>query len=313
MLHRLPLPDRPWCSFRSEPGHGPETPGSAEIVSHLITTVRRAFVQCRVPWGGTVERYPGRVTSALAKGWQILDYLAGTDGPVTVRGLAEGTGIPKSTVHRLATELQGWGALEAVPDGYRLGLQLFELGGISLRQHRLEEEARPIMEELHEATHRLTQLGVLSGTDVMYLARVGPQAHQRVASPVAGRIPATCTALGKALLALNGPALADAVRKGLVRNTPHSITDPTVLVNQLGHVRREGFAIEHEEARLGLACVASPVMTGGRAAAALSLTGPSDTFDPSQAAPAVRAAARRLSRALTARTVIPTSGLHRER
>jgi DNA-binding IclR family transcriptional regulator len=238
------------------------------------------------------------VTTSLAKGWQILDYLAGTDGPVTVRGLAEATGIPKSTVHRLATELQGWGALEAEPDGYRLGLQLFELGGISLRQHRLEDEARPVMEALYEKTHRLTQLGVLLGTDVMYLARVGHQGHQRVASPVAVRIPATCTALGKALLAHNAAAAADAIRSGPARNTHHSITDPAVFRNQLARVRRDGFAVEHEEARLGLACVASPIMIRGRAAAALSLTGPSEVFDPLGSAPAVRSAARRLSRAL---------------
>jgi DNA-binding IclR family transcriptional regulator len=238
------------------------------------------------------------VTTSLAKGWQILEFLTSAEGPVTVRELARGTGLSKSTVHRLATEMQGWGALEAEPDGYRLGLQLFELGGVALRQHRLEDVAHPYMEELFDTTRRLTQLGVLLGTDVMYLARVGHQGHQRVASPVASRIPATCTALGKALLAHNSAAFADAVRAGLVRRTRHSITDSRVLRTQLAQIRRDGFAVEREEVRLGLVCVASPVIINRRAAAALSLTGPADTFDPRQAAPAVRSTAHRLSRAL---------------
>jgi DNA-binding IclR family transcriptional regulator len=151
---------------------------------------------------------------------------------------------------------------------------------------------------LYDQTHRLTQLGVLLGTDVMYLARVGHQGHQRVASPVAGRIPATCTALGKALLAHNPVAIEDATRSDMVRRTRHSITQAAVLRSQLAQVRRVGFAFEYQEARIGLACVASPVMTGKSAAAAISITGPSDSFDPLLSARGVRTAARRLSKVL---------------
>ncbi|MHB1502974.1 MAG: IclR family transcriptional regulator [Acidimicrobiales bacterium] len=238
------------------------------------------------------------MSTSLGKGLKVLDFLTHTESSVTVRELARGTGLSKSTAHRLATELQSWGALEAEPDGYRLGLRLFELGGVALRQHRLEDVARPYMEELFDKTNRLTQLGVLLGIDVMYLARVGHQGHQRVASPVAGRIPATCTSLGKALLAYNPAAFAEAVRAGLVRRTRHSITDARVLKGQLAQTRQSGFAVEHEEARIGLACVASPVIVNQRAVAGLSLTGPAETFDPLEAAPAIRGIARRLSRAL---------------
>jgi DNA-binding IclR family transcriptional regulator len=101
-----------------------------------------------------------------------------------------------------------------------------------------------------------------------------------VASPVAGRIPATCTALGKALLAHNPVAIEDATRSDLVRRTRHSITQAAVLRSQLAQVRRVGFAFEYQEARIGLARVASPVMTGKSAAAAIWITGPSDPFDP---------------------------------
>jgi DNA-binding IclR family transcriptional regulator len=239
--------------------------------------------------------YGVSVTTSLARALDVLDYLSGTDGPVTVRELARGVGVSKSTAHRLATELQAWGALEVEPDGYRLGLRLFELGGVALRQHRLEDLARATMEDLFDVTHRLTQLGVLLGVDVMYLARVGQQGHQRVASPVASRIPATCTALGKALLAYHPTAFADALRAGLVRRTRYSIVDGRVLQAQLAAVRRDGVAVEHEEARIGLSCVASPIMINRRARAALSITGPAESFDPDEAAGAVRAAARRLS------------------
>jgi DNA-binding IclR family transcriptional regulator len=239
------------------------------------------------------------VVTSMTKGLQILNFIASSSEPVTVRGLARGTGLSKSTAHRLASELCDWGALDIEPEGYRLGLRLFELGGIALRHNRLEHIARPHMEDLFETTRRLTQLGVLQGTDVIYLARVGRQGHQRVASPVAGRVPATCTALGKALLAYSPSVLAAALGEGLPRLTKYTITDPNVFRNQLSHIRLSGIATEREETRVGLCCVASPIVIDSRAQAALSLTGPVEMFDPDDAGHAVRRAALRLSRALT--------------
>jgi DNA-binding IclR family transcriptional regulator len=239
------------------------------------------------------------MVTSVSKTLQILDCVGNSPEPVTVRELARATGLTKSTAHRLATELRSWGALSLEPDGYRLGLHLFELGGIALRHNRLEEIARPYMEDLFETTQRLTQLGVLQGTDVIYLARVGRQGHQRVASPVAGRIPATCSALGKALLAHNASALATALAGDLIRRTRYSVTEAKVLRSQLAQVRRSGIAAEREEARLGLSCVASPVMIDSRAQAALSLTGPVGVFDPDRAGYAVRRTALRLSKALS--------------
>lgn len=239
------------------------------------------------------------MSTSLAKSWQVLAYLAGAEGPSTVRDVARGTGLPKSTVHRLAAELQQVGAVETEPDGYRLGLRLFELGGIALRQRRLEDEARPHLEALVERTHLLTQLGVLLGHDVLYLSRIGRQGHQRVASPVAGRVPASCTALGKALLAFNPVALAEVLRAGLPRRTRNSITDAGVFRSELMRIRSSSIAVEHEEARLGLACVASPVIVDRRAVAAISVTGSAGGFDLDATGPAVRRAAQALSRQLS--------------
>lgn len=154
------------------------------------------------------------------------------------------------------------------------------------------------MEDVFESTQRITQLGVLQGIDVIYLARVGRRGHQRVASPVAGRIPATCSALGKELLAHNAAALSMVLAGNLTRRTEYSVTDVNVLRSQLAQIRRSGIAIEREETRLGLSCVASPILIGARAQAALSLTGPVGRFDPDAAGFAIRRAAQRLSKAM---------------
>ncbi len=238
------------------------------------------------------------MATSLSKGLEVLACVADSPEPLSVRDLAERTGIPKSSVHRVVAELRAAGLLEAATSGVRLGMALFELGGTALQQNRLEAQARPFLEALFDRTGQLSQLGVLQGTDLLYLARVGRGGHHRVASPVGGRIPATCTASGKALLAFNPATLELAISEGLAHRTRRSITDPEVIRAELAVTRATGIAFDYEEARMGLACAASPIVVGGRARAALSVTMPVDAFDAALIGPAVRRSAMSLSRAL---------------
>jgi DNA-binding IclR family transcriptional regulator len=239
------------------------------------------------------------VATSLSKGLSILAALADAPGPVSLSFVARNTGLPKSTVHRIVTELRDAGLVESSSDGHSLGLRLFELGGFALRQNQIVSTARPYMEELFERTRHVIQLGIVQGSDAMYLVRVGRQGHQLVASHIGGRIPATCTAVGKAILAHDDELLEAVIEAGLIRRTRYSMTDAVVLRASLAETRRSGIAVELEEARVGLACVASPIIIDGTVRAALSLTAPVHSFEPRAFGPAVRASAVRLSRALS--------------
>ena len=240
------------------------------------------------------------MTTSLAKGLAVLNALERAGQPRSLRRLASETGLPKSTIHRLVGELRAAGLVETSSEGDHLGLRLFELGGAALRQNHIATRARPYLEELYERTHHLTQLGVLRGTDVMYVVRVGRQGHQLVASPLGGRMPASCTAVGKAILAFDDEALEHALLAGLARRTRYSITDPDLLRATLAETRRTRVATELEEARVSLACVASPVIVDGQVRAAVSVTMPARQLDPPLHAPLVRAAATALSHSLSA-------------
>lgn len=239
------------------------------------------------------------MVTSLAKGLSVLSSLAEVSEPVSLREVARRTGLSKSTVHRLIGELRDAGLVESSADGSSLGLRLFEFGGIALRQNQVASAARPYMEELFEQTNHVIQLGILQGTDAMYLVRVGRQGHQLVASHVGGRIPATCTAIGKAILAYDDELVQAAIDEGLSKRTRYSITDPDHLRATLVETKRTGLAVELEESRIGLACVASPIVVDGNVRAALSLTTPVTVFDARSLGPAVRMTAMRLSRALS--------------
>ena len=115
--------------------------------------------------------------------------------------------------------------------------------------------------------------------------------------------PRTCTAVGKAILALSPPSAVEMVlAAGLVPRTAFSITAGSVLRKQLARAAREGVAFEREESDLGVTCAASPVEAFGRqVVAALSVTGPVGRLQPERFAPTVRLAALALSRRLGAR------------
>ena len=111
--------------------------------------------------------------------------------------------------------------LERQEDGrYGLGLRLFEIGERVPIYRSLSEVARPVMEDLREATRQRIHLAVLEGVDVVYVEIVGANLLS-VGSRTGGRFPAHATGVGKALLAYSPAAVVQArIDAGLPRLTP---------------------------------------------------------------------------------------------
>ena len=236
----------------------------------------------------------------LERGVHVLQAFRPHGGTLTLPVLVERTGLPKPTVHRLAEALVELGLLERQPVGYRPGLGLFELGELVPAKVDLREAALPFMQDLYEATHETVHLGVRDGLDVVYAEKIRGHAGVDVPSRVGGRLPLSSTGVGKALLAHAAPEILDAVlARPLRRMTEHSITDRARLGEELAEIRRTGLAYDREEARLGVSCIAAPVLVRGEAVAALSLTLPADRLTRAGLAPAMRAVSLALARALS--------------
>ncbi|MFJ2263482.1 IclR family transcriptional regulator [Streptomyces sp. NPDC087844] len=235
----------------------------------------------------------------LDKAATILDCYRPDGGAFRLTEITARTGLAKATAFRLCADLVRLGLLDRDADTYRLGGKLFELGSLVPRRHDLRETALPFLQDLFEATHETVHLGVREGRDVVYVERI--HGHQTLALPsrIGGRLPLTCTGVGKALLAFSGSGLTEEVLGGpLPRLTPHSVTDPARLRTAIEQIQVSGLAYEEQEAALGVSCIASPVFDGPTAVAALSVAVPLARFRPAQLAPAVRTAALGLSRVL---------------
>jgi DNA-binding IclR family transcriptional regulator len=238
--------------------------------------------------------------SMLERGVQVLQAFRPHGGTLTLTALVGRTGLPKPTVHRLAEELVELGLLERQTVGYRPGVGLFELGELAPAKLDLREAALPFMQDLYEATHETVHLGIRNGLDVVYAEKIRGHGGVDVPSRVGGRLPLSSTGVGKALLAHAEPDVVEAVlSRPLRRLTQRSVTDPAKLSRELAEIRRTGLAYDQEEAKLGVACVAAPVVVGGIAVAGVSLTVPADRLRKAGLAPAVRAVSLALARTLS--------------
>jgi DNA-binding IclR family transcriptional regulator len=237
--------------------------------------------------------------SVLSKSFAILHALRSAETGLTRAQIARRTGLPMTTVHRLATELRRHGALEMTDGGaYRIGPWLWELGTLSSTIAQLRELAIPFMEDLYEATHENVQLAVLGGYDALFIERIRGPRSVPILTRVGGRLPLHATGVGKALLAFAAPQFVEQViARGLLELTPHTITDPDELRRDLAEVRRNGYAITREEMTLGTVSVAAPIRgPDEEVVGAISLVVDARGANVHRLAPAVRTAAMGLSR-----------------
>jgi DNA-binding IclR family transcriptional regulator len=203
----------------------------------------------------------------------ILASFDGCDHALALGEISHRVGLPKSTVHRLASQLCAVGWLERNSGGYRVGLKLLELGSVALQRTGLREVAFQHIHSLALRTGLAVHLGIFDHGEVVYLDRI---VMTRLSLPtrVGGREPAHCTALGKAMLAFEGEPSQVPAQASMPRRTEFTIIEPRAIQAALDSARRTGVAYDREEAYKGLGCVAAPIRGAGRAIGAVSITGP---------------------------------------
>jgi DNA-binding IclR family transcriptional regulator len=210
-------------------------------------------------------------------------------------------GLTLTTAHRLLAALTEWGALERDADGaYHVGLRLWEIAALAPRGLALRQIALPYLEDLYEATHENVQLAVRDGAEVVYTEWISGRSSVGVRIQVGARWPLHATGVGLALLAHAPPAFQDAYCAGpLAAFTPFTITEPAPLRRALAEVRRTGVVVSSRQVTEDALSVAAAVRgTDGAVTAAVSVVVPQADAQVPVLAPAVRLAARGISRAL---------------
>ena len=214
------------------------------------------------PGPAVAGRPPGQGRSTTGDLLRLLEQLSHFDR-IGVTRLARHLEVPVPTAYRMLRALVHTGYVEQLPESkeYRLTLKLFELGSRVASRTTLRDLASVEVERLAQQTGLAANVSVLVDADVLYLAQVKTEELLAVNLPPGSRAPATCTAMGKAMLAAEYREVRAVVGPGpYPPRTEHSITTYDALVSELATVQRLGYAVDRQELNLGVWCVAAPVL-----------------------------------------------------
>lgn len=211
---------------------------------------------------------------SVDRAFELLELVTDAGGEATLSQLAEASGLPQPTIHRLLRTLIVGGYIRQQPSRrYSLGPRLIRLGETASRV--LGASARPHLTRLRDQTGETSNMAVLDGDQVVYVAQVPSPHAMRMFTEVGQRVDLHCTAVGKAVLATLAPDEADRVlsRLSMSPRTPHTLTDPAVLRTEIDRIRIQGYAQDDGEQELGVRCFAVAV-PNAPTRAAISISGP---------------------------------------
>lgn len=216
--------------------------------------------------------------STVNKAIRIVNLLAENPDGIGINALCRLIDTQKPGMLRIMRALSdaGWVVKDAESGHYRLGYQLLTLATQALLGGRFQEITHAGLRRLAFETGETANLGVLDRTRVVFMDQVESQRPFRLMVRIGSRAPVYCTALGKALAAHS----EESVRLAILAEAPYepfterTITTGERLRRELDEVVRSGYAIDREEHRDGVACIAAPIRNyWGEVVAALSISG----------------------------------------
>ena len=218
----------------------------------------------------------------------LLEVVASKDQFFSLQSLAEETGIPKPTLHRMLQQLENAGLLERSGDSrqYGTGVRLRRLAENLLLKDSFHGARHGVLRSLVNEVGESCNLTALSGSEVMYLDRVETPAPLRFYLHSGSRVPVHCSASGKLFLANMAPAqrqrlLAHATLEAF---TPKTLTNLDALEEEIKQVKRQGFALDNEEFLPGLLCIAVMVPSAtGRSNLCVAVQAPIMRLTPEKA------------------------------
>ena len=189
--------------------------------------------------------------------------------------------LPKGTVHGFIRTLSRMNYLrqDSVTRKYQLGLKIYELGAILADSLEINEKAAGPARQLANRTRLTSRIAVWDGDSALLTLNIDARYRYSFEKQIGPRIPAYCSAVGKALLAfLDREELNTYLEQTkLVRHTSSTVTQKEKLLKELEGVRRRGYSEDREESTPGLACVAAPIFgRDGKLEASISLSGDPD-------------------------------------
>ena len=219
---------------------------------------------------------------ALERGLRLLECFSPQQPVWSAPDLARALQLPRSTVFRMLTTLEGMGYLQRAGGEYRLGLSVLRLGYDYLSTQPLAQLAQPVLQSLCDRLGLTTNLALRDGDQIVYVNRVTPSGAFQGAVRVGSRLPVHATVLGRALLQDMSAQQLQAVFGGsqlqqFSESTPSTVAQLLALLQQ---DRARGYAVGEGFYEPGVSSIAVPVRQGAAIVAGLALAIPFTELAP---------------------------------
>jgi IclR family pca regulon transcriptional regulator len=216
---------------------------------------------------------------ALEKGLQVIEAFESATARLTLSDVAARVGITRAAARRFLLTLTELGYAEHDGRYFSLTPRVLGLSRAHLGGDSIYKTAQPVLDSIASKTMESASAGVLSGAEVLFVARAQSPRPVSIHVTVGTRIPAFCTALGRVLL---GEIPEAEVRERLVQSPPSKLNTKTSIslseiIPETRKARLQGYATCIEEYESGLNTIAVPVRnTLGEAVYSIGLSVPAN-------------------------------------
>jgi IclR family pca regulon transcriptional regulator len=223
------------------------------------------------------ERRGPLFVGSLDKGLRVLSAFLTGEAHLGLSDICEITKLDKSAAQRFAYTLTALGYLHKDPNTrrYTLSAKMLDWSVAYMQSDHLIQVAGPHLVNLHEETRQAVNLSRLVDTDVIYVIRI-PARRARLLSPIVGeRVPAFCTASGRAILSRRSDEEVTAIldRSHLVPFTHRTICDRQAVLARIAVAREVGYTIAEEECLPGELTIAAPIVNAeGRSVGGVNMS-----------------------------------------
>lgn len=195
----------------------------------------------------------------------IIDAIAASRDGMTLVEIVTAVELPVSTTYRTVNILMDVGYLKMEPatKTYKIGERLKRVLLLTLGTGSLEELARPALVELAERFTETTYLVQLTSSGLRLIDFYLPTQGPRTLVHPGFDFPIHATAAGKVIFAFQPDGVIESeLAKGLERFMPNTIVRKKAIRTELGHVRKQGFAVNDSELDPGVYALAAPLVLG---------------------------------------------------
>ena len=115
----------------------------------------------------------------------LIDALADTAEPMSLKALSRVTGLHPSTAHRILAAMTQSRLVDRCEAGtYGLGIRFLELGNVVKSRFDIRKIALPIMQSLHESIGEAINLAIRDGDEIVCTVSARSFLHHQVRSMV---------------------------------------------------------------------------------------------------------------------------------